>query len=453
MRSFHLFLMVMMIASQSNAEGNNEAMTTAGPGIGGQFPHFGSQLYNGGNGGGVPAKISLRLIGKTFAVHNGSYFTPVDSFSYTYSNDRGGIPDNDQLDNDESLMYDEGIRYIYDVGPASYGKVLRRTQDFYPDNKVKFFTYANWKPAETNWLDSARYSYTYNNQKMVSSSFERWLSTTGWYNPITSDIIYSGQNVVAMESPVYKIEFSYDGNNNITQMFDQEKVGGQWFKKERHTYDYNGNNVIKHTLETWNSLANDWKRKKQWEYTYAGALVTLERESQWDGAVWVPVNQHTYAYDGNQNMITDTEEFWSQGNFVNESLTEWVYNGQDLPEVVTTRSWVNGNWTSTIDDKQYRFYYQNYFPTSVKPVAFDNEVSLYPVPASDVLTIDINWVQPEQFTVSLVDIKGSVLKSWKEQPASSYRKQIDVSQLPNANYFVTVAGESVQSTKRIVVSH
>ena len=123
MRSFHLFLMVMMIASQSNAEGNNEAMTTAGPGIGGQFPHFGSQLYNGGNGGGVPAKISLRLIGKTFAVHNGSYFTPVDSFSYTYSNDRGGIPDNDQLDNDESLMYDEGIRYIYDVGPASYGKV------------------------------------------------------------------------------------------------------------------------------------------------------------------------------------------------------------------------------------------------------------------------------------------------------------------------------------------
>jgi hypothetical protein len=155
-------------------------------------------------------------------------------------------------------------------------------------------------------------------------------------------------------------------------------------------------------------------------------------------------------------MTIDIKELWSdaQSKFVNESQTEWIYNGQNLPEMVTTRSnWVNGNWLATTNDIQYRFYYQNYFPSSVKSLAFDNSVNIFPVPASDAVTVDISWNNPEAFTVSLVDIKGSVLGCWKEQPTTSYKKQLDISQLPNANYFITVSSESYRTTKRIIVSH
>src|SRR5688500_10478376 len=103
-----LFILIPAVLFSLQLFAENEAMVTAGPSIGGQFPHFGNQVAGGG-GVSSPAKVSLRLVGKTFTRYDGFNFIPVDSIFYAYSNDRGGILNNDNINNDEPLMYDESV--------------------------------------------------------------------------------------------------------------------------------------------------------------------------------------------------------------------------------------------------------------------------------------------------------------------------------------------------------
>ncbi len=77
---FTLLAVCLCVIAQAKETGE-QMLTTAGPVLGGGFPHF---TPIGGNDR-INNKVSLRLVGKTFLRHNGSAFIPYDSNVYSYS--------------------------------------------------------------------------------------------------------------------------------------------------------------------------------------------------------------------------------------------------------------------------------------------------------------------------------------------------------------------------------
>jgi len=454
MKSIFTFILTIAVIHHLDAKGTNESMTTTVPGVGGQFPHFGDQVSGNSGGGSSPSKVSLRLIGKTFAVNNGSAFIPVDSITYSYSNDRGGVLMNDDIDNDESLMYNESYKYTYNAGGGVYNPLLHRVQTYDAKNEVLSLTYSTWKIVKGSWAwkDSARYGYTYSNNKMTSSVLEQYYADM-WTNDIKSDITYAGSKVESMESPVYKVAFTYDANNNLTSVIDQENNLGNWQFNDKHTYDYNGNNaMVTHTLETWNTGTNSWMNDKKWEYTYSGSDVTTEIESHWNGSSWEYYTKHTYSYDFNHNKLNDVLQSWNGSSFVNVSVETWEYNIQNLPTQITTNSWNGSKWVSAANDKQYRFYYENYFPASIVNVKDQSPVHVYPIPATDVLHVDLTLEKPASFTVAIYDMKGAVLRQWNEPGTTTYKGTFPVGDLPAGAYFIRVSNQETNITERFIVN-
>ncbi|MCD6062146.1 MAG: hypothetical protein K0R82_57 [Flavipsychrobacter sp.] len=454
MKNFYLFIAFLSISVSALAKGEYQAMITVGPVVNGKIPHFANQVISNTGGGTSPAKVSLRLTGRTYATFTAGAFVPIDSYYYRYDNDRGGVLNNNNIDNDETLMYTESIHYMFDKTSATFNNYLRRLQDYYPNDQVKLLTYQPWKASQSMWKDSARYGYTYTaDGKMDESTFEQYYANM-WTNAVVSDIKYSGQ-LVTMESPVYKVAFAYDNNVKLVEMIDEQMVNGVWQYKEKHNYEYTGSNVSKHLFYEWNAQSSTWVYKKSWQYTYAGNDLISEIEQDWAGTGWVNVGKHEYTYDANHNMVADVKSIWNAGlgAFAASSKEVWEYNGQNLPTVITTNTWNGTAWAQAENDKQYRLYYENFFPSSVPGLAENSGLSLYPVPATEMLNVSLELNRAEDILLALYDVKGVIVHNARYASVKDLNAAIPVAALPAGTYFLRAAGSSTNITRPVVVHH
>ncbi|WP_276132248.1 T9SS type A sorting domain-containing protein [Polluticoccus soli] len=461
MKNVYLFIALFAISTSASAKGEFQPIVTAGPVVNGKFPHFGNQVVNtatGGGGGSTPSKVSLRLIGRTHTKFSAGSFVPVDSYYYRYTDDRGGILANDNIDNDETLFYSESIYYKFDPTTAGFINQLRRMQDYYPNekDKVQFLTYQQWNATKAEFRDSARYGYEYNGDGTMKQSTFQLNYANMWTNDVTSTISYL-PNVTSMESQFYKAAFVYDASARLVETIDSQSSGnGIWQKNEKHTYEYSGKSVTKHFLYEWSNQQSSWLNKKNWQYGYNNDNDLIYKiEQEWNGVSWVNIAKHEYSYDGNHNMATDLLKKWdnSLGVYVDASREIWNYNIQNLPELITTSTWNGSSWIYTNSDQQYRLYYENFFPADVKQVVSVNELNIYPVPATYVVNVNLTLNSSEDILVSLYDMKGSTLYSASHHSATDLRIAIPVASLSTGTYFLRVVGSNTNVARSIVVQH
>lgn len=445
----HIATLILLLLTQTAfAKGTVEEFTTsAGPSVGGSFPHF----TPGGSGDAVNNKVSLRLIAKTYLTHNGILFIPHDSTTYSYSNGRGGVPNSENLNKDDNILFNESFSYNYDDKFGNYSPTLHRTQSFGQNKTVLSLVYANWRSSNNAWRDSIRYLYSYNNGKMTSSAYERWLGNI-WSNGIVSSIEYTGDVVSKMNSDLYEVNFTYDANNNLTSVSDKELTPGGWQNKERHTYEYINKDVVKYTLEQWDASAGAWAYSKMWEYSYIGPDVETEIEYHHTGAFWTITGRHQYTYDGTHNKLLDTWQTWNSG-YQNDTKTEWIYNNQNLPEKITTLTWNGSNWNFTSRDFEYHYYYETYFPESISKYDLAGvQLNTYPVPANTNLNISmqLNEAQPLQF--GIYNMQGILVSEWNEPSTKLYQHTIPVTNLPAGEYFLKVMGKNDVISRSFIVA-
>jgi hypothetical protein len=445
----HIATIILLLATQfAFAKGTVEDFTTAGPIVGsGSFPHF----TPGGSGDAINNKVSLRLIAKTYLTHNGVKFIPHDSITYKYYNDRGGLPNVDDLSKDDNILFSESYSYNFDSKFGNYSPTLHRVQNFGQDKNVVSLVYSNWRISNNVWKDSIRYLYSYSNGKMISSAFERWLGNI-WSNGIVSSIQYTGDVVSKMNSDLYEVYFTYDANNNLTSVSDKELTPGGWQNKYRHTYEYSNKDIIKYTLEIWDASASSWTYSKMWEYSYVGPDVETETEHYHTGSFWAVTGRHLYTYDGSHNKLLDIWQVWNTG-YQNDTRTEWVYNSQNLPEIVTTQTWDGSIWKSTSKDQEYHYYYETYFPESVNKYNLSTaELNTYPIPTNTNLNINmhLNEAQPLQF--GIYNTQGIQVAQWNEPATKQYSNSISVANLPSGQYFLKVIGKNDAISRSFIVA-
>ena len=106
-----------------------------------------------------------------------------------------------------------------------------------------------------------------------------------------------------------------------------------------------------------------------------------------------------------------------------------------------TQSYLFGSWVNSTRDRRT---YPDCLTLSDEEVAFE-EINIYPIPATDELTIE-NTTQ-QDFALQLFDINGKLIKA---EQLSNYRNNLDVSSLNSGVYILKLSNKSGVYTKRII---
>lgn len=442
-------LFILAFSAQAGQD-DLSANVTGAPVVGGLFPHFGL----GANAGAAEPQ-SHRLIAKVFLNYADAGFRLVDSTTYAYSNSRGSVPNEEDINNDNHILFDISTTYLFDPVSAAYQNNKQRIQEFTSANKVSELVYKKWHPVSSTWKNQERYIYTYdNNGKMYSSVLQLWYGTL-WTNDINSVLHYdNNNNVVNMNSPTYTIDFVYDQDNNLVMIEDQVWGVGGWTKNERKTYSYVGDDVSQYVLAKWVNGA--WANTSKWEYTYdSKSNVVLSTEYSWGSSGWAQVRQEEFVYDTNGNMLRSVEKTWDAGAgvFVNNKMEQRVYNIDSLLEKVITYTWNGNTWAHTNDDIEVRYYYEIYFPTSVRNIASGADLKLFPMPANDILHVALGGIVSGDVTVTIVDMSGKVVYRQPAQLSGNNSLSIPLHNLPAGNYALTAAWQDASVSRPIAVVH
>lgn len=433
-------------------EDNVQANVTGTPTVGGLFPHFGLGVNPNAT---IPA--NYRMIAKAYMEYKNGRFTPVDSVTYQYSNGRGSIPNPEEVNNDEHVLFDMSTTYSYNTISGQYKNSRQRIQ-YFVDNKVSELIYKKWYTVTSAWKNSERYLYTYDNSgKMHSSVLQQWYGEQ-WTRDINSVLNYDlNNNIVQMNSVNYTIDFVYDQNNNLVMIEDKTwSLSDGWNNNERKKYTYTNDDVSEYVLEKW--LNGQWVNEEKWEYVYdANDNVILATEHTWGGTVWLKRMQEEYIYDANDNMLEKTVKNWdaATGAFVNNSKEVRKYNKHDLATSITGFSWNGSNWVHADDDIIIRYYYEQYFPTNVYNVAAaNNSMTLYPVPASDMVHVSFGFNSTRDFSVVMTDMTGKVVYTDQVTATAIYNKVIPVNNIPSGTYLLKVNGtDGINMTGKLAVVH
>mgnify|MGYP000978713062 CR=1 FL=1 len=88
--------------------------------------------------------------------------------------------------------------------------------------------------------------------------------------------------------------------------------------------------------------------------------------------------------------------------------------------------------------------------TSIRNIANQNQFKLYPNPAQNMVTIACDSFDASQnINIAIADLAGRIVA---EQKADGYQTEIDVTNLSNGTYFVTLQnGENKAVSKLVIV--
>src|SRR5690606_12913954 len=100
-------------------------------------------------------------------------------------------------------------------------------------------------------------------------------------------------------------------------------------------------------------------------------------------------------------------------------------------------------------DAQLDMYYEEFVPTVIKEFVAENEILLYPNPASDHLNVKLNNSQINQ--ISIVDMTGRVVFQTNGIFGAT-EVSIPVDQLSGGIYILHVTSEAKTGAKSFVVS-
>ncbi|HEY9177298.1 MAG TPA: T9SS type A sorting domain-containing protein [Flavipsychrobacter sp.] len=448
MRKILLLSALLLSGNIYAGENDMEPNVTGAPTVGGLFPHFGLGRPNAVLPG------NQRLIAKAYARFNSGSFMPVDSITYQYSNGRGSVPDPENVNSDDHVLFDISTTYAFNGFAAIYENSRQRTQHF-TGNKVDELVYKKWHSISSSWKNAERYLYTYDyNGKMHSSVLQQWYGTL-WTNGINSVLNYDqNNNVVQMNSSTYTIDFMYDQDNNLVMIEDKIWTqGAGWSKNERKNYEYDGDDVSEYILKKW--VNGSWQNSGKWEYSYdAKANVILSTEYTWNLG-WQKAKQEAFVYDANDNMLEKIEKKWNStaGAFDNSKKEVRTYNSNDLPVSVTSFTADGAGWIHADGDIVVRYYYEQYFPASINRLTAGLDMAIYPLPATDNMNISFKLDQAEDFSVVLTDMAGKTLYTEHVQSGMAYNSRIPVHNLPAGTYILHVDGGNVNMTKKVSVMH
>ena len=412
------------------------------------------------------AATGSRVTGETDLSNNGATFVYSDSIILHYSGTRGGDLNHLGL----QLKYDNATEYTYNTTSSAWQNYMYEFQTFDASNNILSTVEQTWNASASAWVNAYENLYTYVGNNAQTAVYQSW-DTVGsaWVN---------------MDKDIY----TYDGSGNVlTDVYQYwNSSTSVWVNSSQSTYTYNSNNKVTSIIsQSWDTTAHVWNNESKVVYTYdiSNTYVMTESDQGWNSgtSTWDAVDQHVYTYDGSNDLVTDLYQEWatsvwlnyslnSYGNFVaqmpqtqiyqawnttslafdNQSKYTNTYNGYNQLTEQVSQTWnIGGFWQSTTGDRDSRFYYEDY-ATGVKTVGVGGNANIYPVPAKDDINIDINWNEPQPFSVRIFNLFGAEVNRLDVPACAQYQASIKLDLVPGS-YFMKIEGLNGSINKQFVV--
>ncbi len=346
---------------------------------------------------------------------------------------------------------------------------------------------------EGAWLNSYDMFYYYDDNNYLVQTINKIWEEGAWVDEgktmITNNS--SGMPVEAMlyiwnaETPAWelmsKMTYTYNGQGDVTQMLMEFWMDPVWMGYMKINYFYNEIGVSEIITQGWDFIQGTWVNTNRDLFTYNSSGYPVEELSQfWDSGQWMDNEKETMIYNAQwqhvesltllyngsawENYLHFTYEYTAGGDITEEieqlwSGEAWVNNYKYLYTYLRSASvseileffWNSGAWESS--------YKESYFYNPVGISEKDKTVSginltAFPNPFSDQLTINFNLAEAETVSLSVYDLSGKLVETVVPQvnfAAGIHNINWDpIRELDGTAYFITLAVGS-KTISRIVL--
>ena len=414
-------------------------------------PHSEEYEYQTGAKG---TATGSRLIAESYS----RYSTPVsafqfaDSSNYTYSNGRGGEPS-------AALMYDESTYLI--ARPTGIRNNKKYLKTYNAGNLLTTYVAQLWDTAHVSWVNSSRNRYFYDaNNRTATDTLDAWNAAgANWITPrgtiyfrnsagkITTTYTVAWNTTTSRWDTTSQNIYTYDAANNVIDFISRNSSSGTMKNYSHEMYTYDAANIVTTiAYQSWNTTTNSWQNT--YKYTFE-INVHGDRNKQisqsWNstGVKWDTSSQYIYNYDAAYNQVAYTYQTYNTGNWKNVDLYNRTFNSMNQMTSLITKTWnAGGFWESTNSDFKRLYYYENYTTGIRSQAVSGGMLSLWPVPASQVLNMKITWDNAQAYTTRVIDMQGRVCMEWASSSQKTGLENINTASLPAGTYVIILTGSN-----------
>ena len=409
------------------------------------------------------AQTSSRLIGEAHWSNNGAVFNPTDSSSLSYSNGRGG-------DLTHTLKFDNETTWLY--SDSAYNNEFNYIQTFDANNNMTSATTQYWDGI--NWINSTKSLYFYDaSNNLLNKVYQTW-GGSNWVNVSNDAYSYNAANQLFADqyqtwsgtafTPVSQKTYYYDASGNKIQEVDQtySSTLGVFVYSSRVSYTFStANQLLSTTNSNWDGVST-WIPVDMTTNTYdtsGDRINQLYQTYNSSTSTWVSNMLRNYSNFTNMMPMTEIDQAWDttgSGSWDNTRMYTYTYNSNNQMTSSVGESWnIAGFYEFANGDPMANYYYESYSTvTAVKNVVNNGgDANIYPVPAQNMLHIDLTWNVAQSATVSIYDMAGRVVRQLDAPAATQFNCSVSVNSLADGMYVVKVLGTQGQIVKQIVVAH
>jgi hypothetical protein len=160
----------------------------------------------------------------------------------------------------------------------------------------------------------------------------------------------------------------------------------------------------------------------------------------------------TSTYDAGHNQMQYIQQGTdSAGNWINTIRFQYTYDSYNMMTSYIQNGWDTangGSWKPTAGYRMVHYYYETFnLPSGIAEIAQVGQARLYPVPAADMLSLDITWNEAQPSTATIYDVTGKQQSQFTLPDAATYHGYIPAYTLPAGIYTLQIKGTKGSITK------
>jgi hypothetical protein len=410
-----------------------------------------------------PTGLHQRVVAQTLeSVFSGS----ADSTTFRYNGAKGSTYDFNNLE----YTYNSQFSYDYDPiyrfpGYVNPMNVLADTIKTYSDGEMTSSAYAHYRA--DNKIDSSFLSYDDGSGNWESAGFHNSFNAQG-------ALVYTNTLQGTPPETTYAHKYVYNtGSTRLESDTTFIAFSGTPVPVGAVTYHYNAGKLDSATFWDYDGMGLILGSRIKMTYNTAGKLVTL-KSYFYETGVPMPTYTDSLGYTAGADYYTFfQEEYYDIDGLISDGYREVKYVGANgLPDSIkafekedalsdyeyvakltpTYNSFNNPETflittptTGPTPVGRFSFYYETWDDgLSIKPVAENKELSVYPNPFTDKINIDWKGQQQSNVTVRLTNMVGQEIYKSSVR-LSTGRNAIVMPALSSGNYILIIqdgAGKS-----------
>jgi hypothetical protein len=348
-------------------------------------------------------------------------------------------------DNDGKVT-EQGVS-IWDTLTNSWMEMLK-IKLTYKGNEIDEAVASIWIPDIMMWLDIAKGEFTYENNELYEILLT--ISNMGgkeWTNlakvefaydemfGLSSIIAYQWEEEEEVWISSIKLNLEYGDNNMVSTVIIYEWMEGkQWENSSKSDLSYNDSNLISEQTDfTWDEDNSAWIYELKHEYSYEdNGDLTMVTDYEYENEAWVKLGKEEFIYNNDYSQEDLVLPYMSLISSINITYPN-MFNHM----LIDINSYMWDETAGWIDAAKVELYYSAGDFSSVKEIADNNAVNVYPNPAADHITFKVED-NNTSFMLKIYNVSGRVVANGEvrnNEPyqLNNFRKGVYFYELENVN--------------------